>query len=394
MLIVFFGITALVAVTALLAVVSRKGRTEDRARAYLAGVTYVLSDDPDAAIAELSRAAQLSRQTLETYFALGTLFRRKGDLERAIRLHQNILLRPGLSAEVRRRAELALALDYRRSGLREKASECYGRVLGASPDSAEALLRYRQLLEEAGEWGGAVQLQQRLGELGPAEPTVLAHLLANLARALEGTPDEAEKAARSAVEADPTCADAHLALAQVLASAHRKAEAATAFERALGLQPELFPRVLPVLKTVLGAAELERLLTTASQAGGSGGAPAALAHAQWRRGQGDVDGALALLRRLVEERPWSWEARRELEAMLLAHDRSAEVRVDYQQMLGRLGDATLGFLCRSCQHRLPELRFRCPVCEAWDTVAREEPGPRSVGSPADGGPHRALRPVI
>jgi lipopolysaccharide biosynthesis regulator YciM len=115
--------TAIVAILALLTTLSRKGRSEDEARAYLAGVTYVLSDDPDAAIAELSKAAQLNSQTLETYFALGTLFRRKGELDRAIRLHTNMLLRPGLSPEVKRRAQLALAVDYKRSGLRDQAAE-------------------------------------------------------------------------------------------------------------------------------------------------------------------------------------------------------------------------------------------------------------------------------
>ena len=86
-LIALLGGTAVIALVALVAVLSRKGRTEHEARAYLAGFTYVLSDDPDAAIAELSKVAQLNTQTLETYFALGALFRRKGDLERAIRLH-------------------------------------------------------------------------------------------------------------------------------------------------------------------------------------------------------------------------------------------------------------------------------------------------------------------
>src|SRR5215471_19644134 len=123
-----FGGTALAAVLALVAVLSRKGRTENEARAYLAGFTYVLSDDPDAAIAELSKVAQLNTQTLETYFALGALFRRKGDLERAIRLHRNMLLRSGLNPDVRRRAQLALALDYKRSRLQDQAAEILEKI--------------------------------------------------------------------------------------------------------------------------------------------------------------------------------------------------------------------------------------------------------------------------
>ncbi|HZX43565.1 MAG TPA: hypothetical protein VFE93_17130, partial [Myxococcaceae bacterium] len=88
--------TAVMAVLGLLAALSRKRSTEDASRAYLAGVRYVLSDEPDAAIAELSRAAQLNTGTTETYFALAALMRRKGELAWAIRLGQNMLLKPQL----------------------------------------------------------------------------------------------------------------------------------------------------------------------------------------------------------------------------------------------------------------------------------------------------------
>src|SRR5712692_1686821 len=140
-LIAIFGGTALVALLALRSALSRKEKTEDQARAYLAGFTYVLSDDPDAAIAELSRAAQLNTETLETYFALGALFRRKGELDRAIRLHRNILLRPGLALEVKRQAQLELALDYKRSALKDKAVEAFEKLLADDPGNKEALLR-------------------------------------------------------------------------------------------------------------------------------------------------------------------------------------------------------------------------------------------------------------
>jgi lipopolysaccharide biosynthesis regulator YciM len=113
--------TAVVAVLGLLAALSRKRSTEDASRAYLAGVRYVLSDEPDAAIAELSRAAQLNTGTTETYFALAALMRRKGELAWAIRLGQNMLLKPQLQPEVRRRARLELALDYRRAGMQDRA---------------------------------------------------------------------------------------------------------------------------------------------------------------------------------------------------------------------------------------------------------------------------------
>src|SRR5687768_3849934 len=156
---------ALVTALAFITLFTRKLRSESEARAYLAGVHYVLSGDPDAAIAELSRAAGLNSQTLETYFALGQLFRRKGELERAIRLHTNILLRAGLSPEIKRRAQLNLALDYRRSGLKTRAAEMFERLLEEDPGHREGIVQYRQLLEEEGDRASAIDLQARWVEL-------------------------------------------------------------------------------------------------------------------------------------------------------------------------------------------------------------------------------------
>src|SRR6516165_2417503 len=207
-LIALLGGTAVIALVALVAVLWRKGRTENEARAYLAGFTYVLSDDPDAAIAELSKAAQLNTETLETYFALGALFRRKGELDRAIRLHRNILLRPGLETQVRRRAQLELALDYKHSALTNQAVETFEKLLAADPDNHEALLHYRRLLEAAADWQKALQIQLRLAESASADQMILAHLLAASARAQDAAdPRQALALAEKAVAIQPRSAD-------------------------------------------------------------------------------------------------------------------------------------------------------------------------------------------
>jgi lipopolysaccharide assembly protein B len=350
------GLTALGALVALYTALSRKGRTEDEARAYLAGFTYVLSDDPDAAIAELSRVAELSPQTLETYFALAALFRRKGDLERAIRLHTNILLSRGLSTEVRRRAQLALARDYRQAGLRDKAQATLERVLQEDAELSEALLMLRQLLEDAKDWTRAAEVQARRVRREGRGHDVLAHLLAAESRLLVagGRAAEALAVAERAVE---LCAQG--------------AAGAVPLQAAVTLEPELAPRAVRLLGSALPAAAVERFLREHSGAEGEAGEPFALALALLARQRGQVDEAIAQLKRLVERAPRLWEARRELGTMLLEHDRSEEVRADYQEILGTLGQPALGFGCSACQQKVPEHLFRCPGCGAWDTVRRE-----------------------
>lgn len=370
------GGTALVTLLALATALARKGRSEDQARAYLAGFTYVLSDDPDAAIAELSRAAELNRQTLETYFALGALFRRKGELDRAVRLHTNIVLRPGVPPEVRRRAQLALARDYRCGGLRDKAAEVLEKVLAEEPEQPEALLELRQVHEESREWERAAELQARLVRREGKGQEVLAHLLAEEGRACRGQePDRAEVLVRKAVALAPTCADAQLALAELLL-ARRAPDAAAPLEAALTLEPELAPRGLRLLLQAMSPRAAAQFLSERVAAAPDAGQPYELALALLERQQGRVDDAIARLRRLVERAPRLWEARRELGALLLEHDRSDELRADYEEILATLGEPTLGFVCGACRQRVPEHAFRCPMCGAWDSVRREPTSPR------------------
>ncbi len=374
-LISILGFLALAVLVALITVLARKGRTEDEARAYLAGFTYVLSDDPDAAIAELSRAAQLNRQTLETYFALGALFRRKGELDRAIRLHRNILLRPGLTLDVRRRAQLALAVDYRRSGLTDQARETLEKLLADDADHREALLHFRQVLEQSGAWDQAIETQSRLVKLDKEGNDVLAHLLAEASRSLfKEKPQDAEELARRGVELWPQSANAQLALAEARARLGRGVDAADPLHRALSLEPELAPKAVGLLTAIFASTdEIEAFLGKEIAARPDDRAPYELALALVLKARGDANRAVSLLDALVDRRPHFWEARKELGALLLEQNRSDALREEYQEVLQTLGRPALGFMCKSCRQKLPEHVFRCPFCELWDTVRREAP---------------------
>lgn len=377
-LLVFLGMTAVAALLALGTVLFRKGRTEDEARAYLAGVHYVLSDDPDAAIAELSKAARLNTQTYETYFALAALFRRKGELAWAIRLSQNILLKPGLNLDVRRRAQLELALDYRRSGLKDQSVEAFEKLLLEEPGHAEALLRYRQTLEETRDLPRAIELQEKLIALQGSGEDVLAHLLAERVQDVLSTCPEAARAlAERAVALAPGSAHAQLALAQVrleLADdAGEKALAAEPLQRAITLEPELAALNLPLLTEALGSSEAVEAWLLKAKQDRAEGMPFDFAVALCHRDRPDARRAIEMLRAIVAQHPDSHEARRELGALLLQTDQSDELRRDYIDILGTLGRPALAFGCSACGQKLSQHAFRCTFCGAWDTVRRELP---------------------
>jgi lipopolysaccharide biosynthesis regulator YciM len=239
-------VAALLALAALGFAVSRHRRRRTEAKAYLKGVRSMLSDDPDAAIEALSGAARLGTpQARETYLALGALFRRTGDLSRAVRLHRNMLAGGLLVGAERLEVERELAEDYRRSGMLAEAVELLAPRAASDAGAAGAL---REVLADQGRWREAAATQSRLtGGAGPdplRAQLLAAAARAELAQAREGaSPAEAAagalEAAEAALAAAPGCPAALLARAEALGAAGRAEEAVAALGEALRADPGL-----------------------------------------------------------------------------------------------------------------------------------------------------------
>jgi len=365
--------TAVVAVLGLLAALSRKRSTEDASRAYLAGVRYVLSDEPDAAIAELSRAAQLNTGTTETYFALAALMRRKGELAWAIRLGQNMLLKPQLQPDVRRRARLELALDYRRAGMQDRARETFEALMADPPIRADALVAFRRLLEESRDWARAVEIQELLVKEEGSGDDVLAHLLAEESLAVAAS--DAAGARTLAERATALVADGGhglLALARARLASGDAAGARSVAQEAVARAPETAAQGF-ALATEAGASpeECARWLGELEEPLGERALPVSLVRAEALVRAGRQGQAVTVLQEAVARTPRSVEARRALGELLLSTGQLDSVRAEFREVLRRLGDPLLAFRCSSCRARFRTFDFRCPGCGAWDALARE-----------------------
>ena len=340
----------------------RLKRRREEAKAYLKGVRSMISDDPDAAIEALSDAARLgSPEAIETYLALGELFKREGDLTRAIRLHRNMLHRPGLAAGRRAEVERELADDYRRAGMLDDAAQAY-RTLASAGD-AVAAAGLRDVLVDQKRFDEAVRVHR---ERCAVDPRLLAHLLAARSRAERESGDgEAISRAREAVRADPSCADAQLALAEAEGAAGDGEGAAASVERALSGTPEAALLAWPALST-LPAATAEgvvdralgvrpgdaRLLTLRGRLRVRDGKPAEALAPLRQALDADADGEVTLaLRELLREAappgPGELAGRHDLMAAALL--RSA------------------GLLrCKRCGGGAAVRAWRCPRCGTFD----------------------------
>ena len=277
-------------------VADRLRKRRDEAQAYLRSFRSVISGDPDAAIEALSDAARLGTpQAVETYLALGALFRRTGDLSRAVRLHRNMLLGPALDPAGRAEVERELAEDYRRSGMLAEAAEIYEKLAAHDVAAAEGL---RDVRLDRGDVAGAIEVQRRLG--GARPDPVLAHLLAALARATApADPDRAAALAAEAIEIDPACADARLARAEVAGARGEDAAAIETIGHALDAEARAATLAWPALAAVRDAAAVEAFLR-ARLVARPDDAALHLLHGRALHRLGRTPEALAALRRALE----------------------------------------------------------------------------------------------
>src|SRR6202044_3382898 len=148
---------------------------------YLTGLDYLVTEQPDRALDIFLKLMDANADTIETHFALGSLYRRRGEVERAIRIHQNLLARNALAPEHREQALLALAQDYLRAGLLDRAEGLFQQVSEVARLRASALDALRLVYERQHDWQQALGAYRQLADLGAPPRTVAAHYLCELA---------------------------------------------------------------------------------------------------------------------------------------------------------------------------------------------------------------------
>ncbi len=151
---------------------------------YLKGLNFLLNEQTDQAVDLFLRMVRVDDETIETHFALGSLFRRRGEVDRAIRIHQNIIARPNLPDEQRNQALYALAKDYLRAGLLDRAESLFRRLIEETPFKEEGLDYLCRIYEQEREWDKAIDAARELERLrGPEMSLTVAHYYCELAQA-------------------------------------------------------------------------------------------------------------------------------------------------------------------------------------------------------------------
>jgi lipopolysaccharide biosynthesis regulator YciM len=334
-------------------------------KAYFRGLNHLLNEQQDQAIDAFIEAVQGDPDTAELHFALGNLFRRRGDYDRAVRVHEHLLARADISGKDRDRAQHALALDFLKAGLLDRAETALHQLEGTA-FQGEALLALLGIYERSRDWPQAKRVAQRLeaAEQGSFS-TRLAHYLCEEAEQLQRHGDVPQALLRlgEAVEQAPQLARGWLALSALKAQSG-DAPGAFAALQSLGQQA---PQGLPLAASAL--ADLAR------QTGQQAQALALLQACHDRAPSMDVTEALASLdaepqairsRYLnhLEREPSLVIATRWLAGETLS-DAAAQPRV--MAALEQASNPLKRYRCAACGFEASQHFWQCPGCQSWDS---------------------------
>lgn len=178
---------------------------QDISPAYFQGLSYLLNEQPDKAIDVFIRMLEVDNDTVETHLALGNLFRRRGEVERAIRIHQNLIARPALTREQRAQALFELGQDYMRAGLFDRAENLFVELNESKLYNEQALNNLLEIYQQEKDWERCLEVAEQLGSSdGQSLKMLTAHFYCELAqRELKfGNTEKAEEYIRKAQTAD------------------------------------------------------------------------------------------------------------------------------------------------------------------------------------------------
>lgn len=345
---------------------------------YLLGLNYLISNQPELALVELSKAVRGETDAVEAYLALGNLFREKGQVERAIDIHKSLLHRPGLSDLGRTQALFSLALDFKSAGLIDRSERTLQDVVARDPDNLSGWLCLRRVYEEMGRWEEAGETQARIDKLaGSTDERLLASLWTERGNAAQKDGD-AEAAARcyeTALGLDPAYAPAHLGAGDNLADRGDLPLALQHWEIALGDGAAWAMQALERISRVsIESSDWERVEGACAKVldrqPHSWRVQLVLARLHQKRG--DLDAAREALTRALTEKPGSITVQRELWQVLDAQGAAGSVVGDL--FAGVIAEARLvdPYVCLKCGFKESQPFARCPHCHDWNTVADEQ----------------------
>jgi lipopolysaccharide biosynthesis regulator YciM len=362
----------------------RDGRWIDRRRLretphYMLGLNFLVDNQVDQAVDELTRAASTESDALEIQMILGNLYRQKGQVGRAITVHQGLLQRADLRPIEHAHVLLCLGLDYKHGGFIDRALETFQEVVRLDPKNRYAFVNLQKLYEDQHQWAEAAAVRENIALIDskPEENNQILGFLRNEVgeRLMNGGDDRA--AARSfeiAIDIDARTAPAYLNLGDTRERMGQTAAAVDAWERFVRTLPDRAYLALDRLErayhragTPHRFAELcERLIDRNPQDWRT-----RLALSRHLAAAGRHRKAFALLSAALPHNPHGLAIHQEVWKVLLALDLDPALVQAYMELTRSAVFYLDPHVCMHCRYRSTELLWQCPQCHEWNTFVEE-----------------------
>jgi lipopolysaccharide biosynthesis regulator YciM len=342
-------------------------------RSYFKGLNFLLNEQPDKAIESFIEVVKVDPETVELHFALGSLFRRRGEYDRAIRMHQSLIERPDLGVEQNTVALFELAQDYLKAGILDRAEELFAR-LEKSPHATQARRYLLEIFQLEKEWQKAIDMARRLeAESGESRAKEISQFQCELAatEATHSRPEAARKLLEAALEANRKSVRASVQLGDFERAAGRIDRAIEHWKRVETQNPAYLALVAQrLLDAQREAGRLEEGLTLL--AGYLERYPSLDLLDTVFQYTLEVKGAEAaykLVRDELRRNPTLLGLDRLLEAQIVA-DTHPERRRDLELVRNLVHSHTrrlARYRCENCGFKARQFYWHCPACGGWES---------------------------
>ncbi len=341
---------------------------------YFRGLNYLLNEQPDKAIEVFLKIAEVDRDTVETHLALGNLFRRRGEVDRAIRFHQNLVSREGLSHEQRTQAVLELGEDFMRAGLLDRAEKLFADLLKMKEHRPEALRHLISIYQQERDWDKSIEHARTLQEVsGQNMRPVIAQFFCEIAQAMSDGNNfqSARNQLRRALNVDPGCVRASMLEGHICVQEGQCDQAIAAYRRVAEQDLDYIPDVLePILRCFESAGrsdEAREFLTDVIQR--YRGVSPVIALAELILVEEGRQQAAEFISAQLRQRP-SVRGLAYLIGLNL-HDTEGLQRDNLlilQDLTSKLLEGKPVYRCNQCGFGTRSLHWQCPSCKRWNSV--------------------------
>jgi lipopolysaccharide biosynthesis regulator YciM len=353
----------------------RKQKSNQISRQYVTGLNLLLSNQSDKAVDMFIDLLQVDSDTIETHLALGNLFRQRGEVDRAIRIHQNLIARPSIDIEQRQFALLQLAKDFLAAGLYDRAEGLFVELLDEPEHMEMALKQLLTIYQQTREWGKAISMAERISPKHvPEIRSLIAHFYCELALVAEteGQLSVSYAQLRRALRSDDRCVRARIHWAQLLNHDKKYKSAAKLLEPIIDIDIDFVCDIIPVISDSYVHMEridlLEDFLRRAMIAGG--GTSTAIELASMMVSDHAEQSASALILDELKRRP-TLRGFHHLMGYYLKVAEEGHAKQSLQLLRDLVAQQLKSkphYRCRECGFDTHSIYWHCPSCKSWGSV--------------------------